>query len=221
MTATASIRQVQVERLSLNTELLHVMRLGMTIVLGVWLYLASSLGGDTGARRGVLPYQDLIQNRPPVDQRMFRELQEGLLEAEGVRSRGGAWPATETLAAEGIPPFALDPTRAGRYNWRMQREGSYVNYVGVPEQGGTSWLLVVQEPEPGVPPDQAFEDEEHHRLPDGTMLHVSAWSHAGRFGAGTRVVRVPQIEGWTQLYAVGPGAAAGGPAPVSQSSSTP
>jgi hypothetical protein len=63
----------------------------------------------------------------------------------------------------------------------------------------------VQEPEPGVPPDQNFEDEEHHRLIDGTMLHVSTWSHARGPRVPPRIVRVPQAEGWTQLYAVGPG----------------
>ena len=60
----------------------------------------------------------------------------------------------------------------------MLREGAYVNYLGIPDRpGAPAWLVVVQEPEPGVPPDQTFEDEEHHRLLDGTMLHVSTWNH--------------------------------------------
>jgi len=207
MTATAGPRQVPVERLSINAELLHVVRLGTTVILGVWLYLAVSLGNEGTARRGLLPYQTLIQSRPSVEQRMFRELQEGLIEAEGARSRDGAWPPAEALAADGIPPFAVDPTRAGRYTWRMQREGAYVNYLGVPEGGGTSWLLLVQEPEAGVPPDQSFEDEEHHRLLDGAMLHVSTWSRPGGARAATGIVRVPQLEGWSQVYAIGPGVA--------------
>ena len=52
-----------------------------TIVLGVWLYLASALGDGSTTRRNLLPYQTLIQNRPSAEQRVFRELQEGLLEA--------------------------------------------------------------------------------------------------------------------------------------------
>lgn len=218
MTAAAGVRQVQVERLSLSAELLRVVRLGMTIVLGVWLYLASSLGQGDTVRRGLLPYQNLIQNRPAVEQRMFRELQEGLLEAEVARSGEGVWPPAEALSARGVPPFAPDPTRAGPYTWQMRREGSFVNYVGTPERSGSSWLVLVQEPEPGVPPDQAFEDEEHHRLLGGAMLHVSTWSHASA-RAGSHVVRVPQVEGWTQLYAVGPGTA-GGLGPASQSPGT-
>jgi hypothetical protein len=217
--ATAAIRQVSVERLSLSAEFLQVLRLGMTIVLGVWLYLAASLGHDTNARRGLLPYQALVESRSPSDQRMFRELQEGLLEAQVVRSSQGSWPAAEALGEQGVPPFAPDPTRSMRYSWHMERDGNYVNYVGLPQQDGPAWLLLVQEPEPGVPPDQAFEDEEHHRLLDGTMLHVSAWSRSDA-RTGSRVVRVPQVEGWTQLYAVGPGAGAA-VAPPSAPGATP
>ena len=38
-----------------------------------------------------------------------------------------------------------------------------------------AWLVLVLEPEPGAPPDTAREDEEHHRLISGDMLHVSTW----------------------------------------------
>jgi hypothetical protein len=68
-------------------------------------------------------------------------------------------------------------------------------------------LLLVQEPEPGVPPDQNFEDEEHHRLLDGSMLHVSTWSHADGAAIPARLTTMPQAEGWLQVYAVPPGAA--------------
>jgi hypothetical protein len=83
-----------------------------------------------------------------------------------------------------------------------------VNYLGIPDRPGVpAWLLLLQEPEPGVPPDQTFEDEEHNRLLDGTMLHVSTWSHADGFHASGKIVRLPQAEGWTQIYAIGPGRA--------------
>ena len=43
--------------------------------------------------------------------------------------------------------------------------GAFVNYLGVPRRAGApAWLVLVQEPEPGAPPDPAREDEEHHRL---------------------------------------------------------
>jgi hypothetical protein len=42
--ATPSFRQVQVERLSVRNELANVFRLSVTVVLGVWLYLASGAG---------------------------------------------------------------------------------------------------------------------------------------------------------------------------------
>jgi hypothetical protein len=206
MTSTVWPRSVSVERLSFGEELAHVIRFGAGIILLVWLYLATALGDGSAARRNLLPYQTLIQNSPSADQRMFRELQEGLLEAEAMRSTTGSWPTSELLANEGIPPFALDPTAKTAYHWQLVREGLLVNYLGVPVTADVpAWLVFVQEPAPGVPPDQAFEDEEHHRLLDGTMLHVSTWTHADGRRLLIKPVRVPQAEGWNQLYAVGPG----------------
>jgi hypothetical protein len=209
MEAVAAERQVLVEQLSLRDELANVVRLAVTIVFAVWLYLASALGSGGAARRSLLPYQGLVQNLPVAEQRMFRELQEGLLEAERLRSDALMWPTTSALAEAGVPPFAFDPTAKGTtYRWAMIRDGNYVNYMGLPDRSdGAAWLVWIQEPERGIPPDQPNEDEEHHRLLDGTMLHVSTWKHAPAPPPPTRAVRVPQVEGWTQLYAVGPGGA--------------
>jgi hypothetical protein len=208
-TMAAASRRVSVELLSTQQELVHIVRIAVAIVLGVWLYLASALGDQSTVRKNLLPYQATIQSRPDIDQRMFRELQEGLLEAERVRSADRAWPEPSSLAEQGIPPFAVDPTaKSARFEWHLIRAGTIVNYLGVPDRPGVpAWLLLVQEPEPGVPPDQNFEDEEHNRLLDGTMIHVSTWSHADGVQVSPRIVRLPQAEGWTQIYAVGPGRA--------------
>jgi hypothetical protein len=206
-TAAMAPRRVVVELLSTRQELVSIVRLGVVIVLGVWLYLASSLGDASATRKNLLPYQTVIQNRPDSDQRMFRELQEALLEAERSRSTDGAWADAQALADQGIPPFAIDPTVKGaKFRWQLLKSGPLVNYLGVPDRPGTpAWLLLVQEPDPGVPPDQNFEDEEHNKLLDGTMLHVSTWSYADGIHASGKLVRLPQAEGWTQIYAVGPG----------------
>jgi len=206
--ATATLRRVEVRPPSPRLELGNVVRFGMVIVVGAWIFLAADSGTlreAGGTTKHLLPFQTLIQNRPSNDQRMFRELQEGLLEAEARRASSGAWPGVAALAADGIPPFALDPTaKGGRYDWRLTVSGAFVNYLGLPQQAGSpAWLVLVQEPEPGAPPDPAREDEEHHRLLGGDMLHVSTWVRAdARVAAGT--IRAPQAEGWTQLYAVGP-----------------
>jgi len=209
MTAIAAgLRRVEVRPLSARAELSHVIRFSMVVMIGVWMFLATdsaTFGDRASATRHLLPFQTLIQDRPPIEQRMFRELQEGLLEAERRRADGGTWPAVPALAADGIPPFALDPTtRGGRYDWRLIVNGAFVNYLGLPErQGAPAWLVLVQEPDPAAPPDPAREDEEHHRLITGAMLHVSTWVRAdARVTNGT--IRAPQAEGWTQLYAVGP-----------------
>ena len=206
-------RAVVVVPLSARAELLVVVRAAMAIAVGVWIYLASTAStfGGGAAQRNLLPFQKLIADRPAQEQRTFRELQEGLLEVEAARSASGVWPTTDSLAADGVPPFAPDPTRRGQTIWQRLQSGATVNYLGLPGQDdGPAWLLLVQEPEPGVPPDQNFEDEEHHRLSSGVMLHVSTWAHQDGRKISARLVRLPQAEGWTQLYAVGPTSA--GPA---------
>jgi hypothetical protein len=210
MSATAdAVRHVEVQPLSARAELSHVVRFSMVILVGVWMFLATDSAtfrdAATTTNRHLLPFQVLIQNRPPIEQRMFRELQEGLLEAEARRGDRGAWPAVSSLAADGIPPFALDPTaKGGLYDWRLIAGGAFVNYLGLPQRpDAPAWLVLVQEPAPGAPPDPAREDEEHHRLISGEMLHVSTWVRSDARVA-TRIIRAPQSEGWTQLYAVGP-----------------
>ena len=208
---SAASRAVAVVPLSARSELLIVVRAAMAIAVGVWIYLASTASsiGVVG-QRNLLPFQKLIADRPAEEQRTFRELQEGLLEIEAARTAARAWPPTESLAADGVPPFARDPTRRASIAWQRLQSGTTVNYLGLPGDAGPAWLLLIQEPEPGVPPDQTFEDEEHHRLSSGVMLHVSTWVHQDGRKIPSRIVRLPQAEGWMQLYAVGPASA--GPA---------
>jgi hypothetical protein len=180
----------------------------MAIVVGVWIYVAAAAGtGGAPAERHLLPFQKLIADRGQEEQRTFRELQEALLEAEAARSSTGAWPTPVALATNGVPPFTPDPTKRSVYEWRLVQSGTIVNYLGLPKNPSESaWLLLVQEPVPGVPPDQTFEDEEHHRLASGAMLHVSTWVHTDGGTVRTEIIRMPQAEGWVQLYAVGPSA---------------
>jgi hypothetical protein len=209
MTAAADAnRRVEVRPPSARDELLSVLRVAMFVVIASWMVLATDSAtfrtGDSSVSH-LLPFQKLVRDRPPLEQRMFRELQEGLLEAEMRRVDMRRWPEPGALAADGIPPFAVDPTaKGGPYTWQLLTSGFFVNYLGIPQRADApAWLVLVQEPDPKGPPDPAREDEEHHRLSSGEMLHVSTWTRADA-RVPIRVVRTPQGEGWTQLYAVGP-----------------
>jgi hypothetical protein len=199
-------RTVEIRPPSLREETTIVVRLAVVIVAIVGFYLANTAwdAEKSGARAtGLLPYQFLAADRTPSEQRMFRELQEGLLEAERVRSSSGGWPAPAALGEQGIPPFAPDPTVKGAsYRWTVTRRGVFVNYRGTPGiSGAAAWLLLIQEPVRDAPPDPSPEDEEHHRLAGGLLLHVSVWTHSDGIGLPSDLVQLPQNEGWTQLRA--------------------
>ena len=205
------IRTTEIRPPSVRAETLNVAKAAAAVIVVVAAYLfRPSFGGDSVAdsRRSstLLPYQKLVADSPPVEQRTFRDLQEGLLEAERIRATTGRWPDIAALEAEGIPPFASDPTRKGpSYKWTSVRQDWTTNYVGVPsDPSAPAWTLVILEPAPGEPPDPAPNDETHHRLADGTTLHVTIWTipeHSRR--SGFAALRLPQNEGWTQLMVGG------------------
>jgi hypothetical protein len=204
-----SVRRTQVKPPSARTELTNVVGVGLLIVVAVLALLAfdsAHFRQDAKSQRNLLPFQAMVQDRPSNEQRVFRELQEGLLEAELRRAANGTWPTVAALAADGIPPFAPNPTaKGGTYLWRLIQSGIFVNYLGIPQHSdGPAWLVLIEEPAPGAPPYPGPPGEEHHRLADGTMLRVSTWVHPDGGRMASDIIRIPQAGGWTQLYAVGP-----------------
>ena len=200
----AGIRTVEIRPPSLREETTIVVRLAVVILAIVGFYLANtawSVDGTPARANGLLPYQTLVSEAASQAQLMFRELQEGLLEAERVRSGTGGWPSPDALAEQGIPPFVKDPTAKGpSYRWIVTHRGAFINYRGIPSvTGAAGWLLLVQEPLPDSLPDPSPEDEEHHRLAGGMMLHVSVWTHADDAELSPALVQVPQAEGWIQM----------------------
>jgi hypothetical protein len=207
------IRTTEIRPPSVRAETLNVAKAAAAVIVVVVAYLFRPSFGDQSladTRRSstLLPYQRLVADSSPAEQRTFRELQEGLLEAERIRATTGRWPDVAALEAEGIPPFAPDPTRKGpSYKWTSVRQDWTTNYVGVPaDPSAPAWTLVILEPAPGEPPDPAPNDETHHRLPDGTTLHVTIWTMPEQSRrSGFAALRLPQNEGWTQLMVGGMG----------------
>lgn len=209
--ASGAIRAVAIASLSPRAELLSVVRAGALVIVAAAVYVATQRAtAENGATatRNLLPFQALIQTHGMVDQRMFRQLQVALLEAQTIRATSGAWPDVAMMAEQGIDPFGPDPTNKGpRYQWRLLRSGFVINYLGVPDRADApAWLLTIQEPDPSAPAEAYADDEEHARLPDGTLLHVSIWRHVNGPRVEQTLARVPQAVGWSQVFAVGPSA---------------
>jgi hypothetical protein len=203
-----TVRTVEIRPPSVRAETVSVLKASAVIAALVVAYVfRPSFDGQSPNLQsrqspiGLLPYQALTRDAPAGEQRIFRELQEGLLEAERIRGETGRWPDVKALADNGIPPFASDPTQKTPYAWTSVRQDWATNYLGIPaDSAGTAWVLVILEPEPGAPADPAPNDETHHRLPDGTTLHVSIWNMPeAKRRTGFAALRLPQNEGWTNM----------------------
>jgi hypothetical protein len=185
-------------------ERIGVLAVGAGIVSVVAVYIAVNATSNRDTAKDLLPYQTLAAQLSASDQQLFRTLRQGLLAAEVDRARTGAWPEPEALAGRGVPPFTSGDAGAP-YEWTRLQQGAIVNYFGRPrDTAAPAWLLEIQEPEPGMRPDTAPVDEEHHRLPDGTMVHTYVWMH--RFGTQIPAgfVRQPQTSGWTEVFSTPP-----------------
>ena len=172
-----------------------VFALAGIIVTVIVVYLAlNGSRGDNDSSRGLLPYQALASTLPESDQQQYRAMREALLAAEAERARISRWPDVSTLNL-----------RNPGYEWTRFDRGVVTNYLGRPRDASQpAWLIEIQEPEPGTAPDPAPNDDEHHRLPDGTTLHVYLWMH--RFGGQVPAGLVPQPQntGWTELFTTVP-----------------
>jgi len=192
---------------SARREAANVLRMAAVILLVTWVYLANTANtavtrAGAAAQPGLVSFQKLFRDLGARDQRMFRALHEGLLEIENLRGATGTWPVPSTLAEQGIPPFAADPIVHEKHNWTFHHEGILVNYLGLPAAPDQpAFLILVQEPTPGAPPDRAPNDEEHHRLVSGDVLHVSVWMHGDGSKLPDALVGLPEADGWTQLLA--------------------
>jgi hypothetical protein len=199
------IRTVTVRSPSMLRETGAVLNVVVQIVF--WTAVVTSLTWNrTGdAAKPKLEIDEVaFASLAPADQRMFRASLEGLGEAEDVRSRTRTWPTVEALAARGIPPFAADPLDRAGYAWRMLRDGTLINYIGTPAaSAGPTFVISVLEPDPGTAPDPQVEtDESHHRLGDGTMLHVSIWT--GSRTLGVAMATPPFEDGWRRITMLSP-----------------
>ena len=152
-------------------ESTRVLGLAAVVVLAVAVYLAlKSSALETPGAASLLPYQELVATLVGADQAMFADLTKQVIDVEGMRAVEGQWPDAGRLKV------------LTGFTWTASREGYFLNYLATPggDPSAAAWLLVIQEPDPQAPVDPAPNDETHHRLADGTVLHVAIWTH--RFG---------------------------------------
>ncbi len=185
-----------------SRERLRVLLLAVIVIAGVGLYLAFGRDTNAGDAARMLPYQVLVRTLPESEQQIYGALRKGLRDLEAERAQGKRWMDPPLAATRGIPPYS---DASGAIEWRQFQQGATVNYFGVPKDpAAPAWILTIQEPEPNQPPDPAPLDDEHHRLPDGTTLHIYIWMHKYGGQVPVRFVPQPQTEGWSELFATPP-----------------
>jgi hypothetical protein len=195
---------VEVASPSQSDEAVWVVLTAGFICLCVIYVLIFQLYGGSKAQtlNAALPYQVLFRNLPSAEQRIFREMQEGVSEALLRRGAEGTWPLVEALAGDGIPPFAPDVLDRTALRWERRSDGLTTAYVGTPtaDRDASAFLILIVEPTPGgsEQPTPSVIDEEHQLLPDGTLLHVTYWTRAGA-AVPAGVAADPALQGWRQI----------------------
>jgi hypothetical protein len=200
-----AIRTVEVRPPSASGETRLVVRVAAMIVFGALFVIGMRTGAPDGEPRPAetVASQVLFRDVAPPVQRLFRELQEGLVEAEQTRAATTQWPAVETLAAQNIPPFAA---ATPIYRWRVVRDGLDVAYVGtpLPGSGAPAFLAHIREAAAGSVETATTTsgDDPPHRLADGTLLAVSIWFRSdGIVPDGDLAITRPFATGWTRILA--------------------
>jgi hypothetical protein len=180
----------------------QVLLLAVLLIGGVAGYLGLTALNRDPAKQDLLPYQFLARSLPESEQQIFGAIREAILPMETARFETRRWLDPEALSERGVRLF--NPSAADRGTaraWQKFEQGTTVNYLSLPaDPAGTAWLLTITEPEPGSVPDTAPNDDEHHRLPDGTVLHIYVWTH--RFGSEIKpaFIRQPETHGWIQIF---------------------
>lgn len=118
-------------------------------------------------------------------QQTYQRTLDALATAEAARSTTGQWPAF---------------TQIPGYQWRTMHDGLVTDYVGTAP--GRTFVVAIVEPDPGMAADPlAVVDEQHHKLRDGTLLHVSVWINAKDL---EKVASTPAFEdGWRRITQLG------------------
>lgn len=200
---------VEVRSSSARREAIALLPIALAIGF-VALFVARGPCGasDRSPQAGLLAHQKRFRDLAPGEQRIFRELQEGIAEAEGSRSSVGRWPIIEELASTGVPPFVPAPRDRDRWSWEFRESNEGANYLGLPRSPTDSaWLVLLQESGERVKVELGEKielDEFHRQLSDGTLIHVSTWMRTGPpKERSEEVIARPETAGWTQIV-IGP-----------------
>ncbi len=207
----SSTETIEIRPLAARDEAFALLRFLVLVYALLFLALWGRIERG-GEELGLFPFQLPFGELSQSDQRMYRQLREGIAELVRYRSMDGAWPPVALLESAGVPPFAEHPLDAGAYHWSLRLEGRSIRYLGSAAPGRSSFLVTIAEPDPRAPDvthlGMKALDELHRRLDDGTILDLGVWLRPGP--APARVLDPPMNQDWKQIVASPPGDSTGG-----------
>lgn len=195
------VRTVSVQPPSLlrETKAVGLALLQISIISAIAINASRPDRADASA--GLLADEIAFEKLDPDEQRLYRGALEAVTELEDARNKG-AWPTVEELANRLVPPFAEDPLDRFGYRWKLTRDKLVANYVGIPTNPDRPTLIIgIVEPEPGAA-EVTEVDETHHKLADGTMIHVGIYRGSLRTMPTSPMSQFSFGDGWRRIVGV-------------------
>lgn len=193
---TVSVQPPSVQR---ETRAVALALLQITVVCAIAIAAIRPSKADPAA--GLMADEIAFSRLDAEEQRLFRRALEGLAEVEDVRNAKGAWPTIEELSTRGVAPFAPDPIDRAGYRWTLVRDRLVTNYIGIPSTARPTLVIAAVEPEAGLA-EVTEVDETHHKLADGTMIHVGIYRGELRAVPATPISQFSFGDGWRRIVGV-------------------
>ncbi len=195
----SGVRTVSVTPPSVQRETRAVALTLLQIVVVSAIAIAASRPSKADPAAGLMADEIAFAKLDTDEQRQYRRALEGLAEIEDARNAKGTWPTIEELAARGVAPFAPDPIDRSGYRWTLLRDRLVTNYIGIPTAADRpAFVIAAVEPEAGLA-EVVDVDETHHKLADGTMIHVGIYRGELRSVPASPISQFSFGEGWRRI----------------------
>ena len=188
---------------------MHIVRVAVAIVLGVWIYLASSLGDaerDTEESAAVSDADsESARNGSTNVSRAARGAARSRARLDPQTARGRTRRRSPIRASRRLR--RIPPRKARYFAGSCCASGTLVNYLGIPDRAWSAGVAACsfRNRIPACHPTRHSKTKSTTGCSTARCFTSRPGATPTASSASGKLVRLPQAEGWTQIYAVGPG----------------